>query len=205
MASHASDQEGFFMPSNWLTIDTNFPTFTGEESAEQQIRELHNYMFQLREGLQYTLQNLTAENFNAAALRDLTDGQKNELTEQLQQVYGLLSKLSSEVDSLNGRISGTEDLAGRVDSTEKKMESLEGRADQLADGLEDLEGAVAGEGGLTERVEAAEKEQRKVSDIVQIAEDGSVTLGAEDRELRLIGRVYINGVLYGQDEQGGIV
>lgn len=252
------------MPSNWLTIDTNFPTFTGEESAEQQIRALHNYMFQLREGLQYTLQNLTAENFNATALQNLTDSQKSELTDQLQQVYGLLNQLSSEIDSLSGRVAGSENLSGRMTTAENEISSLKGRMTvaernidnlgtrttdtegkvtdlqermqdaetdigdlrgraTIAEGniealgtrvkdLEDavsgedglqaktqaLEDAVTGEGGLTERTEAAEKELQKISGAVQVAEDGSATVGSEGKALHLVGEVYINGVLYGQ-------
>ena len=85
------------MPSNWLSIDSNFPSFTGEESPEQQIRALHNYLFQLREGLQYSLQNLTADNFNATALQNLSDAQKNEVTTQLQtSAQTLTDKLAAQ-------------------------------------------------------------------------------------------------------------
>lgn len=200
------------MPSNWLTIDTNFPTFTGEESAEQQIRALHNYMFQLREGLQYTLQNLTAENFNATALQNLTDTQKSEVTALLKQVYGTLSQLSNEIDNLNGRISGAENLAGKVTAIEDKtslledvVESLGGwmtetdlTTEDLSKRTEALEDTVIGPGGLTERTEAAEIELQKISGAVQVAEDGSTAVGVESKALYLVGEIYINGVLYGQ-------
>lgn len=200
------------MPSNWLTIDTNFPTFTGEESAEQQIRALHNYMFQLREGLQYTLQNLTAENFNATALQNLTDTQKSEVTTQLQQVYGLLSQLSNEIDNLNGRISGAENLAGRMTAIEDKTSLLEDAVESMGGWMtetdlatedlskrtEALENTVTGQGGLIERTEVAEKELQKISGAVHVAEDASTTVGSEGKPLRLVGEVYINGVLYGQ-------
>lgn len=109
------------MPSNWMSIDNNFPSFTGQETPQQQIAALHNYLFQLREGLQYSLRNLTVENFNATALQNLTDAQKTEITEQLQQVYNLLNGLSSEVSRLSSRVTGIENLSGRVTSVETEV------------------------------------------------------------------------------------
>ena len=219
------------MPSNWLSIDSNFPSFTGEESPEQQIRALHNYLFQLREGLQYSLQNLTADNFNAAALQNLTDAQKNEVTAQLEKVYTQLNQMAAEIDRLSGRVSGTENLSGRMTTAEGEITALKGRTklteeniEDLADrttaaegGIDDLQEAVTGEGGLQERVadledavtgegglqeqmDATEQELEKISGAVQVADDGSVTVGSEGKPLRLVGQIYINGVLY---EQGG--
>ena len=218
------------MPSNWFSIDSNFPSFTGEETPEQQIRALHNYLFQLREGLQYSLQNLTADNFNTAALQNLSDAQKNEVANQLQKVYTLLNQMSTEIDSLSGRVSGTESLSGRVTTAESKIDDLEewtdaaeqqigdlqrrvdtaeeaaedlvGRVKQLEDDqtLEQLQEAVTGEGGLQEQVRTAQQDLRQISGIVQVAEDGSATVGAEGKALRLVGQIYINGVLI---EQGG--
>lgn len=246
------------MPSNWLSIDSNFPSFTGEESPEQQIRALHNYLFQLREGLQYSLQNLTADNFNTAALQNLTDAQKNELTTQLEKVYTQLNQMAAEIDRLSGRVSGTENLSGRMTTaegeitalkgrvkltegniedlagrtttaetgiddlqdrmktaeadigslkgratiTEGNVEDLAGRVKQLEDDqtLGDLQEAVTGEGGLQEQMDATEQELKKISGAVQVADDGSATVGSEGKVLHLVGQVYINGVLI---EQGG--
>ena len=246
------------MPSNWLSIDSNFPSFTGEESPEQQIRALHNYLFQLREGLQYSLQNLTADNFNTAALQNLTDAQKNEVTTQLEKVYTQLNQMAAEIDRLSGRVSGTENLSGRMTTAEGEITALKGRVkltegniEDLADRattaetdiddlrdrmktaeadigslkgwatitegnvedlasrvkqleddqtLDDLQEAVTGEGGLQEQMDAAKKGLEKISGAVQVADDGSVTVGSEGKPLRLVGQVYINGMLY---EQGG--
>ena len=263
------------MPSNWLSIDNNFPSFTGEESPEQQIRALHNYLFQLREGLQYSLQNLTADNFNTAALQNLTDAQKNEVTTQLEKVYTQLNQMAAEIDRLSSRVSGTENLSGRMTTAEGEINALKGRVeltegniedmagwettaetdiadlqarmitaeedigslkgratitegnvedlagrvkqledDQTLDGLQDavtgegglqervaaMEGTVTGEGGLQEQMDATKQKLANISGAVQVADDGSVTVGFEGKPLRLVGQVYINGVLY---EQGG--
>lgn len=207
------------MPSNWLSIDTNFPSFTGEESPEQQIMELHNYLFQLREGLQYSLRNLTADNFNTAALQNLTAAQKNEVTRQLEKVHAELSQMAAEIDRLSGRVSGTENLSQRVTKAEENVGKLDERMRLLEedqsleelqaavtgkDGLQErttaLENAVTGEGGLQEQETKHRQELEKLSGALQVAEDGGVTVGSEGIPLRLVGQVYINGVLY---EQGG--
>ena len=55
------------MPSNWLYIDTNFPSFTGEESLGDRVTTIQNYLYMLVEQLRYTLHNLDANNMNPAA------------------------------------------------------------------------------------------------------------------------------------------
>lgn len=74
------------MPSNLLAIDADFPTFTGEEPEKEQIQELTNYLYQLRESLQYSLQNLSKSNFNAAALNDLTSEATQGIEKMIKQL-----------------------------------------------------------------------------------------------------------------------
>lgn len=96
------------MPSNLLPIDTNFPTFTGEETEEEQIQQLVNYLYQLRESLQYSLQNLSKENFNAAALDNLTKEASQAVAEELQKVMNALSQLNAEISGMQGKLGGME-------------------------------------------------------------------------------------------------
>lgn len=123
------------MPSNFMGLD-DFPTFTGQESPKEQIRALHNYLFVMREYLGYTLQNLSAENWNETALQKLTEGTQSELVKKLQTVSEQLSKLSQKVEAL--------------------------------------------------------------TQVVQKSDTGT-TIGEEGKELRLVGTVYINGVLLAQE------
>lgn len=168
------------MPSNWLSIDSNFPSFTGEESPEQQIRALHNYLFQLREGLQYSLQNLTSDNFNAAALKDLTDAQKTEVTDMLEKVYNTLNQMSAEIDSLSGRVTGAENLSGRMSAAEGEITGLKGRVTLAEGNLEDMGDRVTAAeentndlAGRTEDTEAAITE---LTGRETVAEENIVTL-----------------------------
>lgn len=114
------------MPSNLMAIDANFPTFTDEEPAEKQIRELVNYLYQLRESLQHSLQNLSRENFNATALDQLTKEASKEIVEQLEKTRNTLSQMDIEIKALQGRIAGMDELNSKVEEVEKNMETLRG-------------------------------------------------------------------------------
>lgn len=201
------------MPSNWMAIDTDFPSFTGEETPAQQIRALHNYLFQLREGLKYSLQNLTTENFNAAALQSLSDAQKNEFTKQLEKVYSELNKLTTEVDRLKNRLSEAE---GKIVSLDDNVGLLSGRISVTADAVGDLQKKTSANmadiqslkdsaastdskvAELSNDILEVKKDLQKVAGIVQVAEDGTITLGAEGKVINLVGQIYINGELIGQ-------
>lgn len=222
------------MPNNWSLVDTSFPTFTGEEPVKEQIAKIMDYMAILTEMLQYQLENLDESNWNDKALQDLTDDATTELALQVKQLGNQVSALRSTVDSIVGRISTAENLAGRMVAAEEAITYLEkdkDEKDQRLSNLEeaveevqlksaengqviaDLEDAVADakvdigaieqelyeEGGLLERMQEAEDGIQKLTGAVQVAEDGSVTVGAEGKPLHLKGEIYINGVLY----QGG--
>lgn len=51
------------MSSNLQALD-DFPSFTGEESPQEQIRQLQNYLFVVAEQLKYTMRNLGVDNLN---------------------------------------------------------------------------------------------------------------------------------------------
>ena len=54
-------------------IDQRFPQFKGSETQEQKLRIILDYLFMLREYLQYVLNNLSPDNFNKTALDGLID------------------------------------------------------------------------------------------------------------------------------------
>lgn len=160
------------MPSNWTLIDNNFPTFTGKETPQQQIAALHNYMYQLREGLQYSLQNLTAENFNAAALQNLSETQKNEVASQLQQVYNLMNQLSAELNSLSGRVAGIEGLSGRVTTAETEISFLDKRVGSAEENIENLqERAAEAEADLADHEVRLGAAEEGIQELKQSVED----------------------------------
>ena len=157
------------MPSNWQSIDMNFPSFTGEESPKEQIRQLHNYLFQLRQGLQYSLQNLGLKNFNAAGLKELTEAQKQDVTVLLQGITQAVNNLSGELNSLSGRVRDVEKLSGQIADIEEWTAAAE---TQLKD--------------LDDRITALEQ-------ILRVGEDGSISIGVAGRTINIVGSILING------------
>ena len=57
----------------------DFPRLREEDNAKQQIRTLYDYVFKLREQLQYLLHNLTEDNWNEAALKQFVEKLLSEL------------------------------------------------------------------------------------------------------------------------------
>ena len=173
------------MPSNWLSVDNNFPSFTGKENPVEQIRALHNYLFCLKDELKYTLQNLTADNWNEAALASLTDGAKDALAKQLSSMGNQVSELKQSVEMLNAKVNDLVGLVARVSSLETKDAEI-------------LERLAIEEAATAEFAEAITELQTTVADVIQKAEDGSYTLGKTDGKLHLVGEIYLNGVLLSQ-------
>lgn len=187
------------MPNNWSLVDTSFPTFTGEEPVKEQIAKIVDYMAILTEMLQYQLQNLDASNWNDSALQDFSDDATQKVAAQVQTLTNQVNSLRSAVDSLVGRISTAENLAGRMVAAEEAIANLEDAVEDAYVDIGAIEQELYEEGGLLERMQGAETSIQKLTGAVQVAEDGSATVGAEGKPLYLTGEIYINGVLY----QGG--
>lgn len=183
------------MPSNWMSVDSNFPSFTGEESPTQQIRMLHNYLYCLKEQLFYSLQNLTADNWNASALQSLTDGAKDQLSTQIAGISSQLAQLKLQVDALQGRVTDTSDFDKRITAVEEASAYWEQRLGNAESDVIALQGDIADH---EQRIFDQETAAAELSAIIQTAEDGSVTLGKEGQVLRLVGQVYLNGTLLNQ-------
>ena len=202
------------MPLRIFAIDTNFPTFTGEESPVEQIKLLHNYMFQLQENLQYTLRNLTPDNFNTKGLEELSEQTSGELREQLKKVLAECEAINTKLNGFSTQLSGQ---SGQIKDLREDVDDLTDQSSQIEALQADMDAvkeAIQGEDGLWQRSELAQEEIEKLKEqldgeggveerlallvsALQVAEDGTMTLGSEDKPLKLIGQIYINGELYG--------
>ena len=88
------------MPSNWLYVDTNFPTFTGEESTEAKVSTIQNYLFMLVEQLRYSLHNLDSGNMNPSALDRYASGLTEPIYRQLGDDAGNITHLQIDAKGL---------------------------------------------------------------------------------------------------------
>ena len=121
------------MASNWLYIDTNFPTFTGEESTEEKVTTIQNYMFMLVEQLRYTLHNLDLTNMNAAAVAEHEDT----LT---SPIYASLRDADENIAQLAVTAAG---IATRVTDAEGDISSLQQTASAIASVVSDQSGQIS--------------------------------------------------------------
>ena len=121
------------MPSNWLYIDSNFPTFTGEESLKEQVTTIQNYMYMLVEQLRYTLHNLDLSNMNEAAVDDW----ENAITEP---IYAYLEDGDERITQLSITAAG---LSARMSDAEGNITTLQTTSTGLAAQITDAEGDIA--------------------------------------------------------------
>lgn len=121
------------MASNWLYIDTNFPTFTGEESVDEKVTTIQNYMYMLVEQLRYTLHNLDLTNMNGAAV--------NKFTETLTDpIYAAIQDADDNITQLAVTAAG---IASRVSDAEGNISSLQLTASSLSASLADAQGNIS--------------------------------------------------------------
>ena len=120
------------MPSNWLYIDTNFPSFTQKESVNDKVETMQDYLFMLVEQLRYTLHNLDLSNMNKTA----TDEFVKQITDP---IYG-------EIKDAEGNITQValvaEGLAARIGDAEGNITQLQATAKGLQASVSNLNGSV---------------------------------------------------------------
>lgn len=120
------------MPSNWLYIDTNFPSFTQKESVNDKVETMQDYLFMLVEQLRYTLHNLDLSNMNKTA----TDKFVKQITDP---IYG-------EIKDAEGNITQValvaEGLAARIGDAEGNITQLQATAKGLQASISNLDGAI---------------------------------------------------------------
>ena len=121
------------MGSNWLAVDSNFPSFTGRESPTEQIRALHNYLHCLKEHLKYSLNNLTADNWNTAALDSLTADAKEQLRVGIASMTNQLTQMQAQINDLQKKVAIGDKLDSRVTATEESITYLEEDVQVLAE------------------------------------------------------------------------
>lgn len=109
------------MPSNFLNIDTRFPTFTGGESTEQKVAVIQNYLFLLVEQLRYSLRNIDLSNMNEAGVTEFAHLITKPLIVRIEDDEGQLAQL----------IVDTRGIATRVESAEGDISVLQQTASSL--------------------------------------------------------------------------
>lgn len=142
------------MPSNWLYIDTNFPTFTGEESPNEKITTIQNYMYMLVEQLRYSLHNLDLTNMNKTAVERfetsitepiygrIEDGEAN-VAELALTAAALGLRLTNAEGDITALTATAEGLSLQISDAEDDILQLGLTADRLAVQISSADGRIS--------------------------------------------------------------
>ena len=174
------------MPSNWLYIDTNFPSFTQKESANDKIETMQDYLYMLVEQLRYTLHNLDLSNMNKAA----ADGFVKTITDP---IYG-------EIKDAEGNITQValvaEGLAARIGDAEGNITQLQATAKGLQASVSNLNGSVTNLTADVNGIRATVSTKIDATQAQSIFDQSATgfTLGATSGENGTIFKLNYNGV-----------
>lgn len=92
------------MPGNLLSADTSFPTFTPEQTNEQKLDVVTNYLYMLLEQLRYTLANLGAGNFNETELNEIGLKITQPIYVDLENAAGALSDSEKTMQGMSATV-----------------------------------------------------------------------------------------------------
>lgn len=142
------------MPSNWLYIDTNFPSFTQKESDGEKIETMQDYLFMLVEQLRYTLRNLDLKNMNKAAMNGFLQNIREPIYAKIEDTNKNVNELSITAQGMSARISNAEGditrLGARADGLAARISSAEGNITQLSATANGLSARISSnEGSIT--------------------------------------------------------
>lgn len=109
------------MPSNLLSVDTAFPTFTSDQSNEEKLDVVTNYLYMLMEQLRYTLANLGAGNFNDTELDEIGMKITQPIYVDLENAAGAIVDLTLTADQLTSRLADAEGDISSIDQYAKSI------------------------------------------------------------------------------------
>lgn len=142
------------MPSNWLYIDTNFPSFTQKESDGEKIETMQDYLFMLVEQLRYTLRNLDLKNMNKAAMNGFLQNIREPIYAKIEDTNKNVNELSITAQGLSARISNAEgsitQLGATANGLSARISSNEGSITNLTADVNGIRTQVSGKIGTSE-------------------------------------------------------
>lgn len=111
------------MPSNWLYIDTNFPSFTQKESVNDKVETMQDYLFMLVEQLRYTLHNLDLSNMNKTAADEFVKQITDPIYGEIKDAEGNITQVALVAEGLAARIGDAEGNITQLQATAKGLQA----------------------------------------------------------------------------------
>lgn len=113
------------MPSGLLNADIGFPAFTGNESTEEKIGQISQYLYMLLEQLKYSLANIGVDNMTSGGVTELTQTVVNTpininiggtgTTGEANTIGGAIGSLGEHVAKTDDSISVVAQKANKID------------------------------------------------------------------------------------------
>lgn len=142
------------MPSNWLYIDTNFPSFTQKENVNDKVETMQDYLFMLVEQLRYTLHNLDLSNMNKTAADGFVKTITQPIYAEIKNAEGSITQLGVTADGLAARIGDAEGNITQLQATAKGLQAsvsnLDGSVTNLTADVNGIRTQVSGKIGTSE-------------------------------------------------------
>lgn len=104
------------MPNNILFNDTMFPAVSEGESWRSAVKKILNYEYMLQEQLRYTMFNLSGENFNTAALGEITEPLYAAIRDRSGELETKIELTAEGILSTVSRTYATQQALGTVSS-----------------------------------------------------------------------------------------
>ena len=159
------------MPSSLQTLDTAFPKIDDQQTTEENLNQVVNYLYMLLENLRYTLGNLGEDNFNDTELDSIGKLITEPVWARIEDNEGNIHTLNvtaqnllSQVSDLDGNISTlqqtAETLSSRITTADGNISALTQTANSLSSKISDAEGNISSlsqtVNGLSSKISSAE-------------------------------------------------
>lgn len=177
------------MPSNWLYVDSQFPNFNGDETTEEKLAQLQNYLYLLVEQMRYTTQNLDTTNVNQNALNQW----ENALT---RPIYAQIEGEGERITQLSVTANG---LKAMVQGQQESIQQLEDSAQGQIQVIQEVQQALGEQGGMITDIQGTVTSQKQQLSQLELTAQG-LTASVKEQETKL---TEFEGTLTAQGEDIG--
>lgn len=162
------------MPSNWLYVESQCPNFNGDETTEEKLAQLQNYLYMLVEQMRYTTQNLDLSNMNQTALNNWETALTRPIYAQIEGEGERITQLAATADGIQAMVQGQqEDIQDLQESTRDQIEVIQ-----------EVQAAVGEQGGMITDIQGTVTAQAQQMAQLELTAQGlSATVKEQETKL----------------------
>lgn len=118
------------MADDFLSADLSFPVLQTDQSTDQKLAAMMDYLRLLLEQLRFTLENLGMENFNGTEFSQMSELITHPLNVRLADAEQNMSDLEIEAGAISARV---ENVKGQVAQVKIQADGISSRVDGVSD------------------------------------------------------------------------